>query len=131
MNETGNKIKSLRIALGMSQEDLAKKTGYTDRSSIAKIEQGKVNLYQDKIELFAKVLHVTPMYLMGWDESAAPYGGIPSLRPDESALLAKYNLMNDSGKLKVQEYVSDLSENKNYTIKEKGQEGPAQGSCSA
>ena len=36
------KIKQRRLLLGMSQDELASKTGYKDRSSIAKIENGKV-----------------------------------------------------------------------------------------
>ncbi len=58
-------IKSLRAQLKMSQEELAKKTGYSDRSSIAKIERGDVDLPQSKISLFASALGVTPRELMG------------------------------------------------------------------
>lgn len=32
-------IKERRVQIGMSQDELAKKTGYTSRSSIAKIEK--------------------------------------------------------------------------------------------
>lgn len=60
-------IKIKRIELGLSQEELAKKVGYKDRTSIAKIESGKVDLSQSKIIEFAKVLRVSPSYLMGWD----------------------------------------------------------------
>ena len=60
-------IKRLRKQLKMSQGDLAKKTGYTDRSSIAKIENGEVDLSQSRILAFADALHVTPQYLMGYD----------------------------------------------------------------
>ena len=37
-------IKKLREELGMSQDELAEKAGYTSRSSIAKIEKGLVDL---------------------------------------------------------------------------------------
>lgn len=60
-------IKRLRTELNMSQSELAKRTGYTDRSSIAKIEKGMVDLSQTKIKQFADVLGVTPGHLMGWD----------------------------------------------------------------
>jgi len=66
--ETYQNIRSLRIKCGMSQEELAKKTGYTDRSSIAKIEAGKVDLSESKISLFAKALNVSPSFLMGLEE---------------------------------------------------------------
>lgn len=61
-------IKRLREQLGMSQDELAEKTGYTSRSSIAKIEKGLVDLQQSKIISFANALGVTPSQLMGWDD---------------------------------------------------------------
>lgn len=57
-------IKRLRTMQGMSQEELAKKVGYNDRSSIAKIESGSVDLTQSKIIAFAKALGTTPEKLM-------------------------------------------------------------------
>lgn len=44
MNQLYKNIRSRRLQLGMSQEELAQKVGYTDRTSIAKIEAGKVDL---------------------------------------------------------------------------------------
>ena len=41
---TGDKIKQLRLERGLSQQELAAELGYTDRSSIAKIEAGKLVL---------------------------------------------------------------------------------------
>lgn len=63
-----DRIKDLRKKRKISQEELAKMTGYTDRSSIAKIEKGKVDLSETKIQLFATALNTTPAYLMGWEE---------------------------------------------------------------
>lgn len=65
--ETFEIIRALRISKNLSQDELAKKVGYTDRSSIAKIESGKVDLPESKIILFSKVLGVTPAVLMGMD----------------------------------------------------------------
>lgn len=59
-------IKRLRVEKGLSQEELAKRVGYSDRTSITKIENGKVDLSQSKIMEFAKALGVSPAYLMGW-----------------------------------------------------------------
>lgn len=61
-------IKRLRESKGMSQDALAKLTGYTDRSSITKIEKGQVDLQQSKIELFAQALGTTSRELVGWDD---------------------------------------------------------------
>lgn len=71
-------IKRLREERGLSQDSLAKLTGYTDRSSIAKIEKGLVDLQQSKIELFAKALGTSAKDLVGWedDEKTLPAKGI-------------------------------------------------------
>lgn len=70
-------IKRLREEQGLSQDALAKLTGYTDRSSITKIEKGLVDLQQSKIELFAKALGTSVKDLIGWeDESDTKRKGI-------------------------------------------------------
>lgn len=57
-------IRRLRKAQKMSQEELARRAGYTDRSSIAKIENGGVDLNQSKIKVFADIFGVSPADLM-------------------------------------------------------------------
>ena len=71
MLELYRNIKRLRILRNMSQAELARLTGYTDRSSIAKIENGSVDLSLSKIEVFADALGVEPGELMGdeWESS--------------------------------------------------------------
>ena len=68
-------IKKFRLQAQMSQAELAQRTGYTDRSSIAKIEKGMVDLSQSKIKQFADVFGVAPGELMGWEEKTAPETG--------------------------------------------------------
>ncbi len=63
-----DRIKELRTKKGLSQQELARLTGYQDRSSIAKIESGNVDLPQSKIIAFSNVLGVTPAQLMGLEE---------------------------------------------------------------
>lgn len=65
-----DRIRMLRLERGMTQSELAKKTGYSSKSMIAHIEAGNVNLTTDKIEAFASALGVTPSDLMGWTEEA-------------------------------------------------------------
>ena len=72
MLEANKRIRDLRIAAGLSQDELAKKIGYTDRSTIAKIETGKVDLTQSKLVAFANALNTTPSYLMGWEPDSKP-----------------------------------------------------------
>ena len=56
----------------MTQDELAKKVGYTSRSSVAKVESNANGMLQSKLALFAKALNTTPAYLMGWDDPAEP-----------------------------------------------------------
>lgn len=60
-------IRLYRKKAKYTQDELAKLAGYTDRSSIAKIEKGLVDLPQTKIKQFADIFGVTPSTLMGWD----------------------------------------------------------------
>lgn len=72
MQKLYENIRKLRIEKKISQDALAQLTGYKDRSSITKIESGKVDLPQSKILLFAQVLGVTPFELMGFDDIDDP-----------------------------------------------------------
>ena len=67
MLELYKNIKRRRQQLKMTQTDLALKMGYADKSMIAKIEKGNVDLPQSKILAFANALETTPGELMGWD----------------------------------------------------------------
>lgn len=81
--EVRQRIKELRKARGLSQEELAHRMGYKDRSTIAKIERGVNDISQSKIEAFARALDATPSYLMGWDEHTPSESDekIPGLMP--------------------------------------------------
>lgn len=61
-------IKERRIELGISQDELAKRTGYTNRSSIARIESGEIDLPYSKIVLISKALSLDPLVFFDDDE---------------------------------------------------------------
>lgn len=75
-------IKNRRIALGMTQSELADKTGYSGKSMIAKVEKGIVDLPQSKIEEFAIALHTTPAELMGWIDDPQDENGYYSINKE-------------------------------------------------
>jgi transcriptional regulator with XRE-family HTH domain len=66
--EVGERIKARREQLNMTQDELAKKVGYTSRSSVAKVEANANGMVQSKLILFANALQTTPAYLLGWEE---------------------------------------------------------------
>ncbi len=68
-------IRDLRKQNRLSQQQLADMVGYSDRSSIAKIEKGAVDLSESKIRAFAEALGTTYSRLTG--DFADDYG-LPS-----------------------------------------------------
>lgn len=75
--EMGQRIKSRREALGMSQQELAELVGYKSRSSINKIELGKNDILQSTIKKIASVLNCTPSYLMGGLDDTIDFSDLP------------------------------------------------------
>lgn len=72
------RIRHRREQLGISQGQLAEELGYTNRSTIAKIESGKNDITQSKIVAFAHALDTTPQYLMGWTDDPYDYDTDPN-----------------------------------------------------
>lgn len=60
----GAYIKLLREAEGLSQEELAKKSGFSGRAAISAIEKGKNNISIERLPDLAISLHTTPGKLM-------------------------------------------------------------------
>lgn len=67
----GKQIRNRRLELNISQDELAKRTGYSDRTAISKIESGLRDIPQSKISLFADALSTTPAYLLGFTDPSA------------------------------------------------------------
>lgn len=65
MTTYGEQIKQRRLELGISQEELAKRVGYTDRSTIAKIETGVNDITVNKFVEIAHALSISPIELLG------------------------------------------------------------------
>ena len=67
------KIKQYRLENKWTQTELAHMVGYSDKSMIAKIEAGKVDLSQSKIACFCEVFGVSPIELMGMEDFIDAY----------------------------------------------------------
>ena len=70
----GRYIKNKRLELGLSQEELANKMGYTSensRATIGKIEAGKQDLTVTKLRLLAKAIDVDAALLVSLDEASS------------------------------------------------------------
>lgn len=108
-------IRICRKAAKMTQEELARRTGYTDRSSIARIEKGEIDLPQSKIMQFAEALGTTPGHLMGWDATPEDLGGLAATVLTDPALLRlvqNYMALNETDQYTVSLMVASLAEKK-------------------
>lgn len=65
MKQFGIRVKEARTAAKMTQDELARKVGYTTRSSIAKIEKGETDISTKRISRIAKALNVKESWLLG------------------------------------------------------------------
>lgn len=69
--KVGANIRCIRESLGMTQQELADRLGYSSRSAINKIELGINELSLSRVFSFAEALNTTPHCLMGLDAPAA------------------------------------------------------------
>lgn len=79
----GERIKKKRIESGFSQVDFANKIDVS-KQTLYKYENNIItNIPSDKIEAISKVLNLSPMYIMGWEDIEQPTpksNGYPTVR---------------------------------------------------
>ncbi|WP_276861579.1 helix-turn-helix domain-containing protein [Anaerococcus tetradius] len=105
-----DKIKSRREELGLTQEQLAQKTGYKTKGAISRIEKGERDLSQSQIEIFAKALNTTPSFLMGRNDDTKP------LTQNQETIIKTFNQLNNEGQQKAISYTQDLVDSGKYSI---------------
>ncbi|MDR2022068.1 MAG: helix-turn-helix domain-containing protein [Hungatella sp.] len=97
MADIGKRIREKRESLGITQEELAVKLGYKNKSTIAKIENGTNDIVQSKVVEFANALNTSTSYLMGWKEESQAQTQL-QINQSEQTLLNKYRSLDDKGK---------------------------------
>ena len=65
-----DRIRQKREELHLSQEELARKIGNKDKSTISKIEKSGNDISMKNIKRISEALGVSSQYLMGWEESS-------------------------------------------------------------
>ena len=115
------RIKRLRKAIDMTQTELASLMGYSDKSMIAKIEAGKVDLTQSKIVAAAKALRTTPSYLLDGDETTIPESYISELSEAEQRVIMAYRQASEERR----QIADDILLPKQWEKGAQGNENPA------
>ena len=68
MNKIGIKVKEIRKAYGLTQDQFAKSLGYSDKSVISHIEKGDADMTYEKIQLLLKTYNLDANELFDKDE---------------------------------------------------------------
>lgn len=114
-NTIGARIKARRNELKMSQRELAARMGYTDHTTITRIEAGKSDPPQSRVAQFAKVLGVTPGHLMGWDQEPEELADVAAqvlLDPEALQMVTEYFTLSESDQYAVRLMVSSMAQKK-------------------
>lgn len=118
-----NELTAKRLQLAMSfsnikAQELADRSGL-NKASISQYINGTHAPPNISAGKMASILNVNPVWLMGFDvPMAINTDQSKDLNSDEVALLADYNRLNQTGKAKTREYISDLLDNEKYTRNE-------------
>ena len=103
--DIGERIKMRREELDMSQAELARKVGYTSRSTITRIERDGNGISQDKIVAIAKALKTTPSYLMGWEDEE-----VATLTAMQEDAIEKFFNLTEEHQLLISSFMDTLLE---------------------
>ena len=111
-NEMGKRIRERRESLDLTQEQLAEKLGYKDKTAVSKIESGHRDLTQSKIVKFADALKTSPFYLMGWTNDPDPTHRTlqTGQQMDEILLLGFYRSLTKEDQTVVFNLVKSMAE---------------------
>ena len=85
----GDRIAKRRKELGMTQDELAAKTGYKSKAAISKIETNVNDITQSMVVRFAEALDTSVAYLMGWEDLKHAQSS-----PEKEIEDEKYELLN-------------------------------------
>ena len=80
------RIKELRLAKNMTQDELAEAVGYKSKTAISKIERGERDISQSMIVKYAEALDTTPTYLLCGDTESAKDNDLKELCGKETVI---------------------------------------------
>ena len=115
----GDRIKELRLKLGLSQVDFADKINVS-KQTLYKYENDIItNIPSDKVEAAAKLGNISPSYLMGWEgvnwdllqkqkESRKQFAYAHNIQYFEKRMLDSFSKLNDANKKRSIAYTEKL-----------------------
>jgi len=120
----GNILKNLRLAAGLTQEQLGKKVNLT-KANISKYESDDIEPNLATLYMFAVIFNCTIDYFFGLVNDPTPPNKKGNSRnatsskenvysKDEQLLVESYRALNEEGQEKIIDYVDDLMTSGKY-----------------
>lgn len=107
--EVGRRIRTSRLAAGLSQDELARRIGYSGRSAVSKLESGIIAPDLILIDKLSSVLDVTRNWLMYGEEGSEPSTYI-DVTTEEIIVIEKFGMLNPSMQNRLKAYMDKLLE---------------------
>lgn len=119
MSKNSNRLLQRRKELRLTQAEVGKAAGVA-ASTVMKWEKGAIkSIGSDKLAALAKVLDVSPLWLMGRTDD--PVTALPkapeTLGPEESELVRIYEHLDLRGRNKLLAYAWALEENREDAVR--------------
>ncbi|MEJ8306631.1 helix-turn-helix transcriptional regulator [Saccharibacillus sacchari] len=96
MSSINQRIKSRRLALGLTLAEVAERLGVKEATT-QRYESGEIkNIKHETIAALAEILKCSPAYIMGWEEIVQQNDSLIS--ESERSLLDKYRVLDEKGK---------------------------------
>lgn len=118
----GDRIRKQRELAGMSQTDLAEKAKIS-KQTLYKYENNIVtNIPSDKVEEIAKILNISPAYLMGWIDNLNDFSDNSKKSDFVVDILSNASLMEHVRKLQNlnKEHQQTIFDNIDYWYEKEG-----------
>lgn len=136
--DIGERIRNRRKEMDMTQDQLAAKAGFKNRSAISKLETAGNDVTMRQVKKLAECLDTTPAYLMGWSDIVCESPFLqaaernPGMIPDDIIedmikdrifsnadtqmieIFRIYKMLSDAKRNKVYDYIIDLSKVQDY-----------------
>lgn len=114
MSTIGERVAKRRKELGLSQEELATKLGYSHKAAISRIETNKNAFPQKKLSTFAEALRCSVNYLVDGEQTVeqmiadAEFDAYISNDPEIKNMIKKFVALPPDKKQAVKELVERL-----------------------
>lgn len=114
LSTIGGRIRECRMRQGLTQEELALKCGYSNRTTINSIELGSNNISTQKLSRIAEALNVEPTYLLFGSDAPTPTTESTVVTPELNAMLIEMTPAQRDGAFElIKAYYNALGLNKN------------------